>query len=378
MARKNNANVPAFWRAIVWLASLALLAVACGGSAALDNASNSAGDETETTESAETSDTADAAEPTTEPEPEPTAEPETESEPADDTEPEPTDTTADSAIAENPLAEIVVLDAGAEPRIELRLQVAPTCSELVTFNQVQELTQIIDNTQVPGDGAVGTIIEMTTTSTPNGDNFDVRSEITRAVADGTVPAELAAQINGAMLPMIGLTTFQTITNRAELVPGSSRVEGAEALGPTAGLLEGLNQAQAPFPEEAVGVGARWQTTSTLLLQGLSVTNVVETEVVSIDGAVIVLNTSGTQEIPPNSVMELQGISADVLVWDAPSTGEVTIDLARIIPVQSSIMTTAIQQLDFQGTTDGLLDQTIESLVTISSTGTSCTGSSASP
>lgn len=371
MTRKNNANVPAFRRAIVWLASLALLAVACGGSAAIDTASSDTEDRAETTETTET-ETTEAPETTdeAETEPEPESVDETDAEP--EVEPEPAEVTV---LDDLPPIEIVLLDAGAEPRIELRLQAAPTCSEIVTVNQVQELNQNIGGSQVPTDGAVGTIIEMLTTSTPNGDNFDVRSEITGAMADGSLAPELAAQINTAMLPMVGLTTFQTLTNRAELVPGSSRVEGAEALGPLSGLLDGLNQSQAPFPEEAVGVGARWQTTAVLMLQGLPVTNITETEIISIDGTLVEMVTTGTQEVPPNSVMSLQGINAEVLVWEAPSTGTVLVDLARISPIQSLITTMAIQELDFESTAGGLLEQQINSEVTITSTGTGCTGSS---
>ena len=342
---------------LVCMAVFGLLAVACGSTVSDGSGTESAADQTEATETEE----------------DPVDEDPVDNAPVDE------DAVGDAADTESVsiddavggVAEVVLLDAGAEPRVELRFAIAPTCSELVTINQIQELAQVIDNTPVPSDGAIGNVTEMEVTTQPNGENFDTRSEIISARADDDVPEALAEQINGALESMSGVTTLQTITPRGELVPGSARVEGAEGPGAAEGLLQGLSQAQAPFPAEAVGVGAQWQTTSTIQVQGLDVTSITTTEVVSIDGTVVELAAIGMQEVPEDAVMNLGGISAEVLIWEANTTAESTVDLSQVNPIQSTIRTTLIQQLDFQ-VESGLLDQEVISEISLASTGTGCT------
>lgn len=274
-------------------------------------------------------------------------------------------------------AEVIVSDFGVEPRVPLRLTIGPGCTELLTITATQELMQVMEGVPLPSVGVVGTTANMIVTSTRNGEHYDVRTEIISANATPETPREIAAQVNLSTSAIVGFSTFHTLTKRAELVPGSARLEGAEALGPAASLLEGLNQLQAPLPEEAVGVGAQWQTTSALDLAGVPVTVITNTELISIDGSVIELASTTEQRVPPGSVLSLDGVRGDVHVWKAPGKATTKIDLARATPIQSSADVTVEQSFTINEGGGTLLEQVNDMSFTSSGKASECFGSSVS-
>lgn len=280
-----------------------------------------------------------AAEPTEGPAEEPPGDSSTNDSPTQDTD-------ADDAPLAVGEARVVLLDPGAEPRTELRLDIAASCTELMTVTSVQEISQQIDGEQIPEAGPLGNVMEMETSAAPVGDNYEIRAEIISAVSTPDTPQLLAANIDLELAALVGVTTYSTLTNRGVQVPGSSRVEGAEALGPMASIIEALSQAQSPLPEEAVGVGARWETISLLELEGLRLTTIATIELVSIDGTVLELNVTGRQEVDPDSRMQTQGVTGEVTEWEVVSYGTTVVDLATINPISSSVSTEGVQGFDF--------------------------------
>lgn len=270
---------------------------------------------------------------------------------------------------------VVLLDPGSEPRTELRLDIAATCGETLTLTQVQEVDQTVSGQTSPSNGPVGTVMQIATSATPNGDDYDVQSEIISAMASPGTPVQVAGALNDQLAGVIGITTVTSITNRGEQIPGSTRVEGTEALGPLADTMQSLSQVQAPLPAEPVGIGARWQTASRLQVQGVDLLTVSTTELVAITGTVVELEITGTQNVEPGSVMEAGATPALITEWVGTTTGMTVIDLATISPIRSSSVTELTQGMRFdQGQNYTELQQTIFSEVTASSEpNDGCTG-----
>lgn len=349
---------------MAWFAALALVALFAAGCSASSTVEQTTA-ETDTSEPSEdntaatssndsapaddesVADESAAAEPTATAATEPTEAP-AEEPPADSS--SDNSTTQDTAAADAPLAvgeaRVILLDPGAEPRTELRLDIAASCSELTTMTTIQEISQEIDGQQMPEAGPIGNVMEMETSATPIGDNYEIRAEIISAVSAPDTPPLLAANIDAELAAIVGLTSYSTLTDRALQVPGSSRVEGAEALGPMASTLESLNQAQSPLPEEPVGVGARWETISLLELEGLRITTIATSELVSIDGTIVELTMTGRQEVDPDTRMQAQGLTGEVTEWEIVSSGTTVLDLATINPISSSVSTEGVQGFDF--------------------------------
>ena len=377
------------WGAVVLLV-LALVATACqaststltetdaaqSDSAPVESASEPAAEPAESQTSADDTSAVD----------EPPADPS--NEPAEDPADEPADTTTDPAIDDEPnLAEpdaaldagdasVELLDAGSEPRRELRFNIAQTCGEVSEMTQTQELSQVADGSPLPSPGPISTITRLETSVTPSGDNYDVRAVVVSAEAAPGTDAFIASTLDSQLSLMVGLTSISTITNRGILLPDSVRVEGTGGLGEMAPLLEGLSQAQNPLPFEPVGLGARWVTRSAVDIEGLLVETITTFELVDLDETLVTLNVSGTQEVAIGGVMSMQGIRAEVTQWDITSTGSVTMDLATISPLEMTTQSFGTQGFAAAGTQ---IVQDISTEISMSTEpNTGCTGRTTRP
>lgn len=299
-------------------------------------------------------DTAEAVEPTPEPTAEPTPEPAVEP----TTQPTPLPTPVPTAAPVDPTAEpadeaagsgsseVVLIDAGVEPRVPLRIDLAPTCTELLIMEQTQELVQSIGGTEMSNPGPLGTIMRTRISARAVGSgNYLVTSEIVDAEPAPSVPPELNAVIAEGLEAVLGLRTSVEVTNRGLQVPGTMAIEGQDALGPFADTVEGLSQVVNPFPEEAVGIGAQWQTTSVIELEGLAVTTRTTNTITNIDGSIVTIDVVSDQSVPDDSVMEVPGGSAEVLQWDMSGVGTAVLDMQSIVPVMSEVETTGVQVFD---------------------------------
>ncbi|MEL6984025.1 MAG: hypothetical protein AAFO29_16495, partial [Actinomycetota bacterium] len=201
------------------------------------------------------------------------------------------------------------------------------------MTQSQTIEQRINGQAVPSAGGVTTAAttEITVESADAGQyvmtSITSGSEVIEAPTPGA-----AAQAEAAMAELIGIGNRLTLDDRG-------RVLDSEPIG-----LEGLDNAMAeqllggaadqiasPLPDEAVGVGARWEVVQRIPLAGLDVEQVTVYELVSIEGSVIEMSVTGNQLVAAGSIMDAQGIPAEVVSWDLDITGSLTQDLTSMVP-----------------------------------------------
>lgn len=341
------------------VASLALVAAGCGSD---DGEATDAGDATETAET-ESSDTSDEAESSDDASTETS---ESDDEPADES--STTVSTEAPAVDFADAATVTVLDQGAEPRTELRLQIEPGQAEVMVIDQVQEISQEIGGQQAPSIGAIGMTIEQQLTASPAGDGLlTYTSLVTSAtVADDTNPL-IAGELQTALDGMTGISTSAVVDDRGRVL--NSEVDGLEAIDPTvANTMEQLtnnSQFAHPLPEEPVGVGAMWEVTQVLELNGLEVEQVTSYELLSIDGTVVELALGSNQVVEAGDQLEAEGVTATVVSWEGISSGSITYDLTSMVPT-STVQLVANQSLEFgPGAESTVLDQSIETTISVS-------------
>ncbi len=344
-------------------AALALLAAGCASG---DDDSTTAGDDT--TVSTEASDAAagddgadgdpgdeadgDDAESDEEPAEESSTTVATEERPAD---------FADAAV-------VTVLDQGDEPRVELRLQIQPGQAEVMVIDQVQEITQTIGGQTAPSVGPIGMVIEQQLTASPAGEGLlTYTSLVTSATLSDDVNPLIASELQAALDDMSGISTQSVVDDRGRVL--SSEVDGLGGIDPVvANTMEQLSsnsQFAHPLPEEPVGVGAQWEVTQVLELNGLDVEQVTAYEVLSIDGTVVELALASEQIVQPGDELVAEGITATVVSWEGISSASITYDLTSMVPT-SNAQLVANQELEFgPGAESTVLEQSIETTIAIS-------------
>ena len=358
-SRQRRAPLAHLRLLVAALAALALLASGCAD----DDATTDAGNAAESGATASDSDAADGG-----------SDDAADEDPAADDAASEEEETTTTAVADEPAmdltdaAVVTVTEQGAEPRVELRLQLEPGQTETMIMNQVQELSQSIGGQAGPDVGAIGMIIEQELTSAAAGDGLiEISSIVTSVAVDENTDPLIAGELQTALDDMTGITTNSIVDDRGRVL--GTEIDGLDAIDPTiADTMDQLtsnSQFAHPLPEEAVGVGAKWEVSQILQLNGLDVEQITTYEVLSIDGSVVELALASEQLVEPGDELVANGASATVVLWEGVSSASVTYDLTSMVPT-SEAQVFANQEFEFgPGAEKTLLEQSIQTTLTVS-------------
>ena len=326
--------------------ALSLVAAACGGEAATESAADGAVAETTTTTVAPASSTTTTEAPAT------TTTSSTTTTEAPATTTTSTTTTAAPEVAFTFTDTVVLIDAGAEPRTELRFDLTDGL-ETLNSRQTQSITQSVGD-EVINPGPLQVIDSVTTLNVMrDGDVFVIDSVIDSiAAVEGTDPTVIDA-VNQALSASVGTATSAVINDRGLLGESSFDPSNDELLDD---LLAAQGEVANPLPLEAVGVGAIWENTQTIGIFGIDVEQTTRTTLTAIDANIITLDVTVTQTVPEGSTIDAQGQQLEVLAWESTSIGESQIDLTKVAPIRTTSQTTSDQTL---GTNGIEIDQLIE-------------------
>lgn len=179
------------------------------------------------------------------------------------------------------------------------------------------------------------------------DTGDFRYEFNLAGVDikdapGTMP-ELREAMKGAMAGMVGLSGHSVVSNRGEVreagfkVPPNATPQVKQTLD---GMQQSIQQIAIPFPEEAVGVGARWKVTSKLAqVNGIALNQESTYEIVERDGDTLKMKTAIVQSAPPQQI-KAPGMPATASVFlesmASSGDGQTAFDLNKVVPVEGNM------------------------------------------
>lgn len=212
---------------------------------------------------------------------------------------------------ESPEPEVTVLDAGAEPRRELRLVFEPGSEQSLTMQMMMAQQLFVDGAPVNRE------VELTYT-------FDIASRVlevddssatvemtytdfTLVDQDPMGPAEVA-QFERTMDGFMGLSFFVTTNDRG----ATPRVEiprdfPATGVGGVDDMLQEFDTPSVPLPVEAVGVGARWQVEHVPApLSDLPMPTVTEVELLELHDDHVVMRNTAVTTIEPSTIDTPQG------------------------------------------------------------------------
>lgn len=234
---------------------------------------------------------------------------------------------------------VQLLDAGSEPRYKLRYQFDKGRVEramLVSGSGLSmELSgQKIDLPKMPDMEMSATI--RVTDLLPTG---SARRQITIDrvnLKQGALDPSLKGDVEQALAKLEGLRGRDLIDTRGFI--HELKLEQASAQGELRQFLESMQQALgqmgAPFPEEEVGKGARWQIDTKVSQQGINLSQLATYELIETDGKKGRAKISLQQRSPKGKVNPPglpAGVQAELLSLDSRGNGEMKFDLARMVP-----------------------------------------------
>lgn len=249
---------------------------------------------------------------------------------------------AEAADLSEPVVKL--LDAGSGKKKELRT--APKAGTTETFEMLIGMDMVMD---MGGMGkmpqsipTMKMVMEANVTSVDrNGDiHYDFTlSEVAVIKTGAANEALMIAAMQPELEKMVGtkgsvVVSDTGVTKETKLVPP----EGADP-DQFEQMQKSMNHASAPFPVEAVGVGAKWQVTQHVADNGLALDQTVTYTLAERKGDVVKLDIALVQSAEPQQfggAAMPPGAKAELISLVSSGTGSTEFDLTHLFPTKSKL------------------------------------------
>lgn len=247
---------------------------------------------------------------------------------------------------ELPGPDIKVLEAGAEPREPLRLALKPGQTQTMVMTMKMGMAMEIGPQKAPPTSIPPMQMTMNLNVkeiTPEGDiRTDFVLESIEVLPDPTAMPVVVDAMKTMLQSMSKISGSQVITPRG--IGKSAQFNMPPDINPQIqqtidGMQRQINQLAVPFPEEPVGVGARWTVTQHLEQQGMRLDQVATWELVKREGTTITLANSLIQSAAPqpmNAPGLPPGTSVMLEALESKGKGDVEADLTQLSPLKSKV------------------------------------------
>ena len=239
--------------------------------------------------------------------------------------------------------QVKLLEAGAAPRRKLRLQPKPGEKQSMTMTMTMGMQMQVGEMPAQETKLPAMKMRMATAVTDIAENGDITYELKftdATVADG-VESPAVAAMKTALDGFKGLSGTGKISNRGVVESSQMNVppDAAPQLRQMMDQMkESFSNVGEPFPDEAVGPGAKWEVTMPIKSQGMTIQQRATYELVSLEAETVTMRstlsqTAANQRIQnpsmPNMKVELTKMSGE-------GTGERTCGLGKILPVSAKL------------------------------------------
>lgn len=248
---------------------------------------------------------------------------------------------------------LTLVDAGAEPRRALRYKPEAGATDKITLVVSNRQTVRLEGEVVPAPDQPDLRLFLDIHVDAVNDNGDV--ELTWYPRGGEVIPPAKSELPPDLVENLK-AMFDEVKDRPGQVRISSRgiaYEGdnwddGQGVGRLAKSLfanvrMGVRQLTAPFPAEAVGIGAIWDLKQSVTVFDIRMTQTTSYKIVSIEGDRITLDV-GIAVAAPRQNIEKDGVTLRVERFFSSGDGKVIVDLGRIAPASNVSNTTVEAQM----------------------------------
>jgi hypothetical protein len=242
--------------------------------------------------------------------------------------------------------QLKLLSPGAEPRAVLRLQPQPGDKQVLTM--VMKMAMGIEMAGQPAAQNVkipplkmDLAVEIKSVSDTGDIVYSIAySELGIENEAGAAP-EMVQAIKAALDNLSGMSGIGTNTSRgfskgfaAEIPPGTDP-QTHQMIGQ---MSESLGSLSSPLPEEAVGLGAKWETKMPIKSQGMTIDQTVVSELVGLEDGRARVKVSLTQRAANQKISNpsMPGVKFDLTKMTGSGQGETTLDFKQLLPAKAAM------------------------------------------
>lgn len=256
-----------------------------------------------------------------------------------------TSTTTTGSVAKTAKAQVKLLDAGGEPRTALRLHPSAGDQQTLTMTMKMDMNMVVAGKSTPAVNIppmAMTMVVNVKSVAPNGDiSYGVTyDDITVATDTNTLPA-VAAAMKSALAGIKGMSGTGKLSSQGihlgmqMKLPPNANPQMTQIMDQ---MKDSFSSSALPLPEEAVGVGAKWEYKTKLKSQGMTIDQTITSELVSIDGDHATLRNTILQSAANQKVQNpaMPGLKVDLAKLTGTGTGTSTLDLSKLLPVSATL------------------------------------------
>jgi hypothetical protein len=246
-----------------------------------------------------------------------------------------------TAATPSSTTQVKLLEAGAEPRKVLRLH--PKAGDKQTLGLTMKMAMETKVGEMEGQAVKMPAMKLTMAVTVNGvsDNGEIAYEIVMgdaSVSDepGVMP-QVAEAMKAAFAGVKGMSATATMSSRGLShgiefkAPAGSDPQARQLMDQ---LKDSLSQLTTPLPEEAIGLGAKWEVKTPIKSQGMTMDQTTVSELASLEGDRLTTKNTISQHAANQKVQNpaMPGLKMDLTKMAGKGTGERTIDLGKLLPI----------------------------------------------
>ncbi|HVK82771.1 MAG TPA: DUF6263 family protein [Kofleriaceae bacterium] len=236
---------------------------------------------------------------------------------------------------------VTLPDAGKGAKKPLRFKVRKGVKKTVVARMTMGLTMDLAGSPMAQDMPPidMTFVMKITDVAANGDiRYDITFKRPRVVATSGTPKAVVTAMTDAMKGVEGITGYSVVSERG-FVKATELAVPATAAPQIRQMIDSMKQSfeqmSTPVPEEAVGVGAKWDTKTSLTSNGLVIDQTTTNTIVAVAGNKATLDIDVVQTAKPQK-FSANGISADLQSYTASGHGTSVFDFAALVPAKAQM------------------------------------------
>jgi hypothetical protein len=259
--------------------------------------------------------------------------------------------------------QVELISPGAEPRQELRFKPVVNAKQEMTMKMNMDVKSSMSGTPMPTYKIPQSVMKVESVVTQIDPNGDIHSKFSYTDADvvsePNVPPELLQMMQSSVKQIVGMGGSFISDNRGQVKSGKFNFPEGQINPITRQLLDqmsnSLDQFSSPVPQESVGKGAKWRTSSKINLAGINLSQNVIYELVDLKDNVATLNVSLEQQANSQE-LNLPGVpsGANLAIKSLSSQGQgqVVMRLDSMMPISSNIAVNSNNEMSIKDPTSG--------------------------
>ncbi|MBV6621732.1 MAG: hypothetical protein KI793_02065 [Rivularia sp. (in: Bacteria)] len=252
-------------------------------------------------------------------------------------------------------SQIQLITPGAQPRQKLRFVPQVGQKETADMQMDMDMSMSVNGNEAPSFKIPGTSVKLNTVVNKveqNGDiYYDFSYDNVDITGESNLPASALEDMRREIKKMQGLKGNVIVDNKGRTKKANFTIPKNfnPALKQTMEQLKNsIEQLSAQVPTEAVGKGAKWQHTSRISFNGITLEQTINYELVDIQDDIATMNINLIQKAPGAQKIVLpqvpKGMTMTMESYNASGTGQSKVSLNQIMPLSTSLKMNANTQM----------------------------------